>query len=57
MRGALSMMADVVQSGAAGATIGRNIWGFDNVTANVKAFKAVIHEGMSAEDAIRKAGL
>jgi len=27
------------------------------VTANVKAFKAVIHEGMSAEDAIRKAGL
>jgi fructose-bisphosphate aldolase, class I len=57
MRGALSMMADVVQSGAAGATIGRNIWGFDNVTANVKAFKAVIHEGMSAEDAIRKTGL
>ncbi|HYW83232.1 MAG TPA: aldolase [Spirochaetia bacterium] len=57
MRGALSMMADVIQSGAAGATIGRNIWGFDNVTANVKAFKAVIHEGMSAEDAIRKAGL
>jgi class I fructose-bisphosphate aldolase len=57
LRGALAMMADVVKSGAAGATIGRNIWGFDNVTANVKAFKAVIHEGMSAEDALRKAGL
>jgi class I fructose-bisphosphate aldolase len=57
LRGALAMIADVVKSGAAGATIGRNIWGFDNVTANVKAFRAVIHEGMSAEDALRKAGL
>jgi fructose-bisphosphate aldolase, class I len=57
LRGSLAMMADVVKSGAAGATIGRNIWGFDNVTANVKAFKAVIHEGMSPEDALRKAGL
>ena len=57
VRGALEMMSEVVKSGAAGATIGRNIWGFDNVTANVKAFKAVIHEGMSAEDALRKAGL
>ena len=57
LRGSLAMMADVVKSGAAGATIGRNIWGFDNVTANVKAFKAVIHDGMSAEDALRKAGL
>ena len=57
LRGALAMIAEVVKSGAAGATIGRNIWGFDNVTANVKAFRAVIHEGMSAEDALRKAGL
>lgn len=57
LKSSLSMIADVVKSGAAGATIGRNIWGFDNVTANVKAFKAVIHEGMSAEDALRKAGL
>ena len=53
----LAMMGDVVKSGASGATIGRNIWGFANVTANVKAFKAVIHDGMSAEDALRKAGL
>jgi len=57
LRGSLAMMADVVKSGAAGATIGRNIWGFANVTANIKAFKAVIHDGMSAEDALRKAGL
>jgi fructose-bisphosphate aldolase, class I len=57
LRGALAMMADVVKSGAAGATIGRNIWGFDNITANVKAFKAVIHDGMSPEDALKKVGL
>ena len=57
LRGSLAMMADVVKSGAAGATIGRNIWGFANVTANIKAFKAVIHDGMSPEDALRKAGL
>ncbi len=57
LRSSLAMMGDVVKSGASGATIGRNIWGFDNVTANVKAFKAVIHDGMSAEDALRKAGL
>ncbi len=57
LRGALAMMGDVVKSGAAGATIGRNVWGFDNVTANVKAFRAVIHDGLSADDALRKAGL
>jgi class I fructose-bisphosphate aldolase len=55
--GSLSMMADVVKSGAAGATIGRNIWGFENVAANIRAFKAVIHDGLNAEDALRKAGL
>jgi fructose-bisphosphate aldolase, class I len=53
----LAMMGDVVKAGASGATIGRNIWGFNNVTANVKAFKAVIHDGMSPEDALKKAGL
>jgi class I fructose-bisphosphate aldolase len=54
---ALAMMADVVRSGARGATIGRNIWGFDNVTASVNAFKAVIHDGCSASEAMQRAGL
>jgi class I fructose-bisphosphate aldolase len=57
LRSALAMAADVVKSGAYGAVIGRNIWGFQNVTAAVKAFKAVIHDGMSPEDALRKAGI
>ena len=57
LAGALAMMADVVQSGARGATIGRNAWGFPDVTRAVEAFKAVIHEGMSPEEALRSVGL
>jgi class I fructose-bisphosphate aldolase len=54
---ALAMMTDVVRSGARGATIGRNIWGFDRVTQAVEAFKAVIHDGLSAREAMLKVGL
>jgi class I fructose-bisphosphate aldolase len=51
LEAALQMMAEVAQSGAAGATIGRNVWGFANITANVRAFKAVIHDGLSPAEA------
>lgn len=54
---ALGMIAEVVQSGARGATIGRNIWGFEEVTAAVRAFKAVIHDDKSPQEALREAGL
>ena len=54
---ALRMIADVVRSGARGATIGRNVWGFAQITAAVEAFKAVIHDGKTAEEAARLAGL
>jgi class I fructose-bisphosphate aldolase len=54
---ALRMIAEVVQSGARGATIGRNVWGFVQITAAVEAFKAVIHDGTSAEEACRRTGL
>ncbi len=57
IRGALAMMGDVVKAGAAGATIGRNMWGFPNIGAAVRAFKAVIHEGASAAVALEKAGM
>ena len=43
--------------GARGATIGRNIWGFDQITAAVRAFKAVIHDGKTADEALEAAGL
>ena len=54
---ALEMMTQVMQSGARGATIGRNVWGFDRVTAAVTAFRAVIHDGKSATEALTIAGL
>jgi class I fructose-bisphosphate aldolase len=54
---ALNMMAEVVQSGARGATIGRNVWGFGQITQAVHAFKAVIHEGKTAQEALQIAGL
>ena len=54
---ALDMMADVVRSGARGATIGRNVWSFPEVTKAVLAFKAVIHDGMSPAQDNAAAGL
>jgi class I fructose-bisphosphate aldolase len=54
---ALTMMGEVVESGARGATIGRNIWGFSQITAAVRAFKAVVHEGKTADEALALAGL
>jgi fructose-bisphosphate aldolase, class I len=52
LESALGMMAEVIQGGALGATIGRNVWGFGNVSAAVRAFKAVIHERKSAAEAL-----
>jgi class I fructose-bisphosphate aldolase len=57
LEAALAMMADVVKGGALGATIGRNIWGFDQIAAAVAAFKAVIHDGKTAREAMQTAGL
>lgn len=57
LRGALAMMAEVVKSGAGGATIGRNIWGVQQIGAAVRAFKAVIHDGLGPEAALAKAEL
>jgi len=57
LRAALEMMAQVVQSGARGATIGRNVWGFEKIGAAVQAFKAVIHDGKDADQALRQVNL
>lgn len=51
---ALQMMEDVIKAGALGATVGRNIWGNSQVIENVLAYKAVIHDFMSPEEAVRK---
>jgi class I fructose-bisphosphate aldolase len=57
LRSALAMTAEVVGSGARGSTIGRNAWGFGRITATILAFKAVIHEDKTPEEALRSAGL
>jgi len=57
LEAALEMMAEVIESGARGATIGRNIWGFPEITQAVEAFKAVIHDGKAAREALQVAGL
>jgi class I fructose-bisphosphate aldolase len=57
LRAALEAMAAVVEAGARGATIGRNVWGVGPTTAALKAFKAVILEGASPEDALAANGL
>ena len=57
LRAALEMASQVVRSGARGATIGRNIWGFPQIEAAVRAFKAVIHDGKGPDEALQQAGL
>jgi fructose-bisphosphate aldolase, class I len=53
LREALGLMGEVVQSGARGATIGRNIWGFPKITAALTAFKSVIHDGKTPDEALK----
>jgi class I fructose-bisphosphate aldolase len=50
--GALQLMADAVRSGMRGATIGRNIWGSDDITGALRAFKAVIHDETTPQAAM-----
>jgi len=49
---ALKMAGDVVQSGAKGMTVGRNVWGFTDVTKAVRLFSAVIHDKMDVDKAL-----
>jgi class I fructose-bisphosphate aldolase len=54
---ALEMMAAVRAAGARGATIGRNVWGVDTITAAVRAFKAVLHDGRPPVEALQAADI
>jgi class I fructose-bisphosphate aldolase len=44
---ALTMAGEVIASGAVGMTVGRNIWGFPDVTGAVEKFKSVIHQKLA----------
>jgi class I fructose-bisphosphate aldolase len=52
---ALRVASGVMASGAKGMTVGRNIWGFPKVAQALAAFKAVIHDGATPEEALRRA--
>ena len=48
---ALQQIVEGQRAGARGAVIGRNMWGSPDITAAALAYKAVIHDGLSAADA------
>ena len=54
LESALEMMTKVIASGARGGTIGRNLWGTENPTQALRAFRAVIHDGLTASAALQK---
>jgi len=57
LREALNAMAEVVQAGGRGATIGRNLWGVATTAEACRAFKAVILERRSVGEALQAEGL
>lgn len=54
---ALVLADNVIKSGAAGMTIGRNIWGFNQPTKALRAFQLVIHDRVAPAKALQQAGL
>lgn len=54
LRDALDMMATLIDCGVRGGTVGRNIWGDPDITGAVRAYKAVIHDGKTADEALRE---
>jgi class I fructose-bisphosphate aldolase len=57
LREALESMSAVVQAGGLGATIGRNVWGLEQATSALRAFKAVVLDGLDPESAVIANGL
>ncbi len=50
---ALTMADNVIRSGAAGMTIGRNVWGCPKPAKALAAFQAVIHDRLSPQKALK----
>ncbi len=57
LQSALELMVKVVDSGARGATIGRNVWGSPDPTRALIALRAVIHDRLKPDAALKSAGL
>lgn len=52
LRDALAMTREAVDAGALGAVVGRNIWGTAALEFNARAYRAVIHGGATADEAL-----
>ncbi len=57
LREALAALSMVIDAGALGATIGRNIWGTPDPAKALLACKAVIHDRATPDEALKGAGL
>lgn len=55
LEAALDQTAEALRAGAKGATVGRNLWGHGDPAFAAKAYKAVIHQGMSGAQALKAA--
>ena len=47
------MVHDAMDAGAAGITIGRNIWGHSNIAGITSALAEIIHNDSSVENAYK----
>lgn len=56
-RDALVNTQSAIKAGARGAVVGRNVWGSNNPKSASAAYHAVIHEGLSPDEALKKAKL
>jgi class I fructose-bisphosphate aldolase len=54
MRDALQLLREACDVGVRGGTVGRNVWGNADVTGAVNAYKAVIHDSKSADEALQE---
>jgi len=57
LHAALVQTSDAMRAGAKGAVVGRNLWGAADPEKTALAYKSVIHDGLSAGEAIKSAGL
>jgi fructose-bisphosphate aldolase, class I len=56
LQGALAQTSDALRAGAVGAVVGRNLWGHGDTTKAARAFKFVIHDSMTPQEALAAAG-
>ena len=56
VREVLQMVHDSIKAGGAGISIGRNVFQHENPTKMVKALSAIVHDGVSVDEALKILG-